>query len=134
MPLYTRIVQVSAQTAETSAVRSLVAVDEQVVVEATVFIDPASNGEVSAVLLDGERQIIPEPSGDAIAKPGETTVKNLRHVLPGTPSDVEVKVWAPDADFDHEVIVQFETAEPEEIGQLDRLLDAFSPTDVSGQD
>ena len=134
MALYSRIVRVDPQTADEDAVLVRTEVREEVITEAEVFIDNGSNGEVRVVLLDGETQIIPEQEGDAIAKPGTTGPVPLNHRLGGVPSFVTVKVWAPDADFSHEVIVSFETRPPEQVGQLDRLLSLFSPTDVSGQD
>jgi hypothetical protein len=134
MPLYSRIVQVDAQTPAEDAVEVMTEVREEVVTEAEVFIDPGSNGEVRVVLLDGETRVLPASEGDPIAKPGTSGPVPLDHRLPGVPSEVTVKVWAPDADFPHEVIVSWETRPPEQVGQLDRLLSLFSPTDVSGQD
>jgi len=133
MPQYSRTVQVEPQTAETDAVTVLTEVDEQVITEASVFIDEGSNGEVRVVLLDGETRIVPEQAGDPIAKPGSTGPVPLDHRLPGVPANVTVKVWAPDADYAHEVIVTWETREPSQTRQLDRLISLFSPTDVSGQ-
>jgi len=126
MALYTRQLTVPAQTAETDAVRVETEVDEQVVTEAEVFIDPGSNGEVDVVLLDGESRILPERAGDPISKPGTTGPVPLTHELPGIPGQVTVKSWAPDADFEHEVIVNVETRARGRANPLQRLTDVFS--------
>jgi hypothetical protein len=126
MPLYTRTVSVPPQTAEDSAVTVLTEVEEQVITEASVYIDPGSNGEVRVELLDGESNIIPEPQGDPISKPGETGPVPLDHQLPGVPSTVTVKVWATDADFEHEVKAQWETQPPERANPIQRIAQAFS--------
>lgn len=125
MPLYTRTIPVPAQTGEDSAVTVLTEVDEQVITEAEVFIDPGSNGEVRVVVLDGESRVLPERAGDAISKPGTTGPVPLDHRLPGQPATVTLKVWAPDADFQHEVIVNFETADPSRANPLQRLVETF---------
>jgi len=126
MPLYTRQVTVPAQTAESAAVRVRTEVDERVVTEAEVFIDPGSNGEVNVVLLDGESRILPERAGDPVSKPETTGPVPLSHELPGIPGQVTIKAWAPDADFEHEVIVNFETAPESRANPLQRLTDVFS--------
>jgi hypothetical protein len=131
MPLYTRTLTVDSQTAEEDAAAVDTEVDEQIITEAEVFIDPGSNGEVRAELLDGDRRIIPEPEGDPIAKPGTTGPVPLSHFLPGVPSTVTLKVWAPDADFSHEVIASWETRDPDQTESIQRLIDLFSQDRVT---
>lgn len=126
MALYTRQITVPAQTAESNAVRVETEVDERVVTEAEVFIDPGSNGEVNVVVLDGESRILPERAGDPISKPETTGPVPLNHVLPSTPGNVTIKAWAPDADFSHEVIVNVETRPESRANPLQRLTDVFS--------
>jgi hypothetical protein len=125
MPLYTRQIRVPAQTAESNAVRIQTEVDERVITEAEVFIDTGSNGEVNVVVLDGESRILPERAGDPISKPETTGPVPLAYELPGVPGQVTIKAWAPDADFEHEVIVNFETRAASRANPLQRLVETF---------
>jgi hypothetical protein len=110
-----------------------VEVDEIAVTSVTVFLDSGVNGEVEVTVTDGESRIVPESAGDAIQKPGETGPIEFSpaRTLPGSPSEVSVRVAAPDADFEHVVIVQIETVEVQDADPLERLIQRFTPTDVS---
>jgi hypothetical protein len=133
MALYSLTVTVPPQTAVSDRVVQSVEVDEVAVTSVTVFLDPGVNGEVEAIVTDGESRIVPEASGDPIAKPGETGPVEFSpaRTLPGSPSEVSVRVAAPDADFSHTVIVQIETVEITDADPLERLVQRFTPTDVS---
>jgi hypothetical protein len=133
MALYTLTIEVPPQTAVTDRVVRTVTVDEQAVTAVTVFLDPGSNGEVQATVTDGERRIVPAEAGDPVSKPGETGPVEFSPArrLPGSPSDISVRVSAPDADFRHTVIVQIETTQVQVADPLERLLQRFTPTDVS---
>jgi hypothetical protein len=133
MALYSLTVTVPAQTPVSDRVVRSVEVDEIAVTSVTVFLDPGVNGEVEVIVTDGESRIVPEANGDPIAKPGETGPVEFSpaRTLPGSPSEVTVRVAAPDADFAHTVIVQIETVEVQDADPLERLLQRFTPTDVS---
>jgi hypothetical protein len=133
MPLYSVTVTVPPQTAVSDRIVRTIEVDERAVTSVTVFLDPGVNGEVEVIVTDGESRIVPEANGDPIAKPGETGPVEFSpaRTLPGSPSEVSVRVAAPDADFAHTVIVQIETVEVQDADPLERLIQRFTPTDVS---
>jgi hypothetical protein len=133
MPLYSVTVTVPSQTPASDRIVRTIEVDERAVTAVTVFLDPSVNGEVQVTVTDGESRIIPEANGDPIQKPGETGPVEFSpaRTLPGSPSEVSVRVAAPDADFAHTVIVQIETVEVQDADPLDRLIQRLTPTDVS---
>jgi hypothetical protein len=133
MALYSLTVTVPPQTPVSDRIVRSVEVDERAVTSVTVFLDPGVNGEVEAIVTDGESRIVPEANGGPIAKPGETGPVEFSpaRTLPGSPSEVTVRVAAPDADFAHTVIVQIETVDSDDADPLERLLQRFTPTDVS---
>jgi len=130
--LYTRQFRVPANTGRSDAVDATVAVRESVVTSVTVFIDPGSNGEVDVLVLDGEQRIVPDDAGDPISKPGETGPVELSpgYRLPSDRTEVTVRAFAPAARFEHEVIVQIETAPLTDSDPLFSLLDRFTDTGV----
>jgi|AKVG01.1.fsa_nt_gi hypothetical protein len=133
MPLYSVQVIVPPQTPVTDRVVQTVEVDEQAVTSVTVFLDSGSSSEVEVIVTDGESRIVPAANGDPISKPGETGPVEFSPArrLPGKPSDVSVRVAAPDADFEHTVIVQIETTEVSDADPIQRLIQRLTPTDVS---
>jgi hypothetical protein len=133
MALYAVRVRVPPQTALSDRVTKSVSIEEQAVTAITVFLDPGCNGEVEALVSDGERLLVPAEAGDPITKPGETGPIEFSpaRTLPGKFSEVTVRVAAPDADFAHVVIAQIETVSVDDADPLERLIQRFTPTDVS---
>jgi len=117
MPLHTRQFTVPSQTDKASAVTKEIEVDELLLKEASVFIDPGSNGEVNVEVLFGDSLLLPAADGDPISKPRETGPIPLNARLPGVPNTVTIRAWAPDADFEHEVIAQIVMVSPGELTQ-----------------
>lgn len=112
MVLYELRLTTQPQTTEGQAVTATIEVEQPVISNALVFIDHASNGEVQAQLRHGEFLILPHFRAETVSKPGESGPSPLSHRLPGTPTTIELRAWAPDADFTHEVIAQFEATDP----------------------
>lgn len=111
MVLYELNVTIPPQTAEADAVTETVRVEQILLANGMIFIDPASNGEVRAQLRIGETPILPHPNSATVSVPGRTGPSPLLVSLPGVPNVVELRAWAPNADFPHDVIAQFATGE-----------------------
>lgn len=112
MVLYELRLTTQPQTTESQAATARIEVEQPVISNALVFIDQASNGEVRAQLRHGELSLVPHFNADTVSKPGESGPSPLSHRLPGTPTTIELRAWAPNADFTHEVIAQFEASDP----------------------
>jgi hypothetical protein len=121
MTLHTRQFTVPAQTAKVDAVTKEIEVDQLVLKEASVFIDPGSNGEVNVEVLFGDSLLLPAADGDPISKPLETGPVPVNRELPGVPNTVTIRAWAPDADFEHEVIAQIVMVSPEEVTETVKI-------------
>lgn len=106
MPLYSLSADVPPQTAEKDAVTTTVAVDEPVLDRGLLFIDPGANGEVQAQLRVGETAVLPVEPGEPARIPDVREFVPINAELPGTPGEVTLRAWAPDADFNHDVIAQ----------------------------
>ena len=121
MPLYELSVTTNVQSSEGDAVTSSVEVDEGFVEEGLIFIDPGSNGEVRAQLRFGDRSLLPASESGFVSVPANRAFVPINFVLPGSPNDIELRAWAPDADFTHEVIAQFTAVEGRKQDPLDRI-------------
>lgn len=123
MPVHTLAVDVPAQTNEGGRETDRTEVEVPVVTEAEIWIDPGAFDEVRARLRVGEANLIPEPSGRPIQKPGTTGPVPVNKRLPGVPGDVTLEAWAPDADFLHPVVANVEVKAPENVVQEVRLVE-----------
>lgn len=109
MPLYQTSVTTNAQTGEVDAVTSTVEVEERVIQAGMIFIDPSANGEVEAQLRFGDAQLLPHANGETFQVPAVRNFAPINRQLPGVPTEIELRAWAPDADFQHPVFAQIET-------------------------
>jgi len=122
VPLYELSVTTSAQSSEAQAATSTVDVEQQVITEGFIFIDPGANGEVQAQLRFGDRTLLPARNSGTVRVPAVRQPSPINVQLPGTPNPVQLRAFAPDADFEHEVIAQFEAVPPENTTQEVRLV------------
>lgn len=127
MPRYQLRVDVPAQTGEASAVTDSVSVDEQVVTDGVLYVDPGAADEVRAQLRFGDRPLLPAEGSDLTTIPGDTDPAPIQVTLPGVPQEVQLRAWAPNADNSHVVLGRFDTVEVSESRPLLRLLEAFQP-------
>lgn len=125
MPRYRLAATVPAQTAVEDAVTQRIEVEEQVVTEGFLFVPPGSADEVKARLLFGETSLLPTESSDPTVLPGTTDPAVIDFRLPGTPNVIELRAWAPDADFQHTVFARFDTREPDRARSVSDLIDLF---------
>lgn len=128
MPLYELTVTTNAQTDEGGAVTDDVEVEEKVIQEGMIFIDPGSNGEVRAQLRFGESNLLPHSNSETVRLPGRNGPAPINAMLPGVPTSVELRAWAPNADFQHEVVAQVEAVAPANAAQEVRLVGAETGT------
>lgn len=122
MALYELSVATNAQQAEGSASTATIETEQQVIREALIFIDPSSNGEVLAQLRFGDSVVFPHPNAGTVSAPGRNGPTPIKTQLPGVPTDIQLRAWAPNADFSHEVIAQFEAVPPDEIADPVRII------------
>lgn len=127
MPLYELTVTTSAQQAESAANTASVELEHPVITEGMVFIDRASNGEVRAQLRVGETPVLPHSNAATVSVPGRNGPAPINRRLPGVPGDVELRAWAPDADFAHDVIAQVEAVSEDNATQQVRVVGAGQP-------
>jgi len=125
MPRYQTSVTVPAGTQRQNAVADEIQVSERVIEEGFIFAPPGSAYEVNAVLLAGDRQILPEPESDPVAIPGVTDPAQIDTLLPGSPNTVELRVWAPTADFSHTIKARIDTVPRQDANPLQRLVGVF---------
>lgn len=122
MPLYELSVSTAAQQSEASANTATVTVEEPVITEGMIFIDPGASDEVRAELRFGDRRILPHPNSDPFSVPAIRNFSPINVQLPGVPTSLELRAWAPDADFAHEVICQVEAVTEENAAESVRLV------------
>lgn len=122
MPLYVVTENPTPSDTKDSPVTSAVEVEEQVVVEATIFMDSGVADEVRAGLFTGDRRIFPHPNGDPARVPGRTGPARMLEMLPGVPNDVTLRAWTVDADNDHDVVAHIETRAPENVADDVRVV------------
>lgn len=130
---------VPAGTAQTDAVQTTIEVDERLVERVVRFTPPGSAYTVKAVVQSGEAQLSPAPESDPTVLPGLTEPEPVDVFLPGSPSEVNIRAWAPTATNDHTITVTVDMREG--VQPLDRIANALSSgpvtasrTSVSPQD
>jgi hypothetical protein len=131
VPRYQIQVDIPAGTTQPNAVTESVTVDERYVEEGVRFAAPGSANTVKARLFDGETQLLPVNDSDPTVIPGNRNTAPIRHTLPSSPSEITVRAFAPDSDFDHTLTVIVDVVEVEKSTPLQRLLNRLTPTDVS---
>jgi len=109
MPRYQLSVEVPPQTDEFAAVEETVAVQEPVVVRGFRFVAPGAAFEVKASLRYGDRQLLPQPPSDRTLLPGTTQSARIGFADLGTPYEITLRAFAPDADFSHIVKARVDT-------------------------
>lgn len=125
MPRYQLSATVPPGTSEAGAVVSTVTVDERVVRDGLIYAPPGSAFEVNAVLLAGDRQLLPDPGSDPVVIPGLADPARIDTRLPGTPNEVELRVWAPSSQFEHTVKARIDTRTEERANPLQRFVGMF---------
>jgi len=143
MPRYQTQLTVPAGTTQPNAVSTEIEVDERVVQRVVRFTPPGSAYTVKAVVQSGEAQLSPAPESDPTVLPGLTEPEPVQAVLPGSPSIVSIRAWAPTATNDHTITVTVDMREnfPADqrllsllsggIGGVSRQ--SISPEDISDQ-
>jgi len=122
MPRYIIAADVPPGTTEASPVTESVTVTERVVVEGFIFIYQGSKDEVRAAVFSGARQILPDPSGSPQRIPGVTTPGPVRVKLPGTPAELTLRAFAPNAANAHDAIAVLDVEPPESVPDPVRLV------------
>jgi hypothetical protein len=126
MPRYQLSVTVPPQTPESAAVSDTISVDERIVKDGFLFTPPGSAFAVRAVLFAGDRQLLPEPGSDRVLIPGVADPARIDQTLPGTPNDLELRVFAPNSQFAHTVKAVVDTRTEERARPLQRIADVFT--------
>lgn len=129
MPRYIIAADVPPGTTEASPVTESVTVTERVVVDGFIFIDQGAKDEVRAAVFSGARQILPDPSGSPQRIPGVTTPGPVRVKLPGSPAELTLRAFAPNAANAHDAIAVLDVEPPESVPDPVRLVG----TDESAQ-
>jgi hypothetical protein len=126
MPRYQVSTTVPAGTAEADAVSAEIAVSERFVQEGFIYAAPGSAFTVRARLLAGDRQLLPEPESDLTVVPDVTDPAPIRYGLPGAPNDLELRVHAPNSNFEHTVKAVVDVVEASQASPLQRIADRLS--------
>jgi hypothetical protein len=123
------------------AVTDSIRVQEPVLVRGFRFVPPGATFEVSATLRYGDRQLLPQPPSDRTLVPGTAEPVQIGFVDLGTPYEVTLRAFAPNADFAHTVKAQVDTlsvpaAQRQGIAaaQLPRQAIEVVQSDVTAQD
>lgn len=126
MPRYQLSAEIPAETARPDQVRERIEVEERFVDRGLRFAAPGSAFEVKAVVTAGDRVILPTADSDPTVIPGNRQPAPINTRLPGRPSEIEVRAWAPNADFPHTLQVLLDLTPEEEARPLQRLTDRLS--------
>jgi hypothetical protein len=121
MPRYQVTAEVPAETTRGGQVRERIEVDERFIERGLRFAAPGSAFEVKAVVTAGDRVLLPTAASDPTVIPGNRQPAPINARLPGLPSEIEVRAWAPDADFPHTLKVFLDLTPEEEARPLQRL-------------
>jgi hypothetical protein len=139
VPRYQTQLTVPPATAQADAVTEKVEVDERYVDRIIRFTPPGSAYTVKAVVQAGEAQLTPVAGSDPTVLPSDTTPEPVQAFLPGSPSTVRVRAWAPASTNEHTITVSVDMLDRRP--PIDRLTDALtgrlgrvSPASVSPQD
>lgn len=121
MARYQLSATVPAGTAEANAATDTVQVDERVLQDGFIYAAPGTAFAVRAVLLAGDRQVLPEPESDPVVIPGLADPTRIQTRLPGSPNEIELRVWAPNSQFEHTVKARVDTVPLERANPLQRI-------------
>jgi len=123
---------VPPQTDKVDSVTETITVEERVLTAGNRFAPPGADGEVLARLNFGARSILPSPESTPSVLPERADMVDLNFRLPGVPTELELEVWAPNADFQHTVTATVDTKEAENVAQEVVLRDV-SPVAATGE-
>lgn len=124
MPRYQTQLTVPAGTTQANAVTAEIEVDERLVRRVVRFTPPGSAYTVKAVVQSGEAQLSPAPESDPTVLPGLTEPEPVEVFLPGSPSIITVRAFAPQATNDHTITVTVDLVD--DLPATDRLLNLLS--------
>jgi len=141
MPRYQTQLTVPAGTVQADAVTDTIEVDERYVDRVIRFTPPGSAYTVKAVVQAGEAQLTPVSGSDPTVLPGDTTPEPVQTFLPGSPSTVRVRAFAPQSTNEHTITVSVDMLDRRPpidrltdslTGRLGRVRDTpFSPQDLT---
>lgn len=111
MPRYRIQVEVPAGTPEDQAVEDSIEIDERYIDRALLFVPPGSAGTVNAELTFGEFRLLPTAESDTTVLPGTTDPAPVKQQLRGSPLELRLRSWAPNAGFAHTVTARIDALE-----------------------
>lgn len=114
-------------------------VEERYVDRIIRYTPPGSAYTVKATVRAGEAQLAPASGSDPTILPDDTTPEPVQAILPGSPSTVTVRAFAPNSTNEHTITVTVDMLDRRP--PIDRLTDALtgtlgriSPVSVAPQD
>jgi hypothetical protein len=126
MPRYQLSATVPVGTPEDQAVSAEIEIDQRFVQEGFIFAAPGSAYKVNAALLAGDRQLLPEPGSDTTVVPNVTDPAPIRYTLPGSPNTLELRLFAPNSDFEHTVKAVVDVVSEDQASPLQRIADRLT--------
>lgn len=109
MALYSKRFTVPAGTPESSPQETTLVIKEKYIYEMEIGFPDGANWEVGIQINYGIKRLWPENAGEWIWGNNETIVWREHQYLPETNSILTIKGIAPNAEFDHDVVVRVKT-------------------------
>lgn len=135
MPRYRMRLDVPESTAQSASVSTSIEVDELVIEEGLLFVPPGSRDFVSAELRYGDRRLLPTSNSTPVLLANVPERGPINVQLPGVPTDIELRAWAPDTTEQHTVTAAFNAVPVENAAQAVRLVGGeLTASVVSGPD
>lgn len=122
MPRYQLSATVPAGTPESDAVVEAIEIEERWVQEGFLYAPPGAAFSVNAELRFGERRLLPTEGSDPTTVPEVTDPAPIRFAVPGVPNELTMRVWSPDAEFQHTVKAVVDVVEIQRANPLQRLV------------
>jgi len=133
MTRYRWEVTVPPKTQQSAAVTSTIEVDEAVIQDGLIFAAPGSAALVFAEIRFGDLVLFPSANSSRRVLPGITDAAPLNFEAEGTPFELELRAFAPQAEFPHGVVARVDAVQPANAAETVNIREAdiFPDTDVS---